>query len=150
MLRSETHPVGVNGRWSTEQTHIGAVPERTYNQWNPGVRLYSDQIRRSIETQQGGPVVWVSFDKHNLTHCVMSSCVLDSSPNPRVGGDRWKTAPYVIGWPSATQPAAAKKLSQFQLFALQPAVLFSGSCSGSDCHCQNRRASFKWMKKPAF
>ncbi len=76
-------------------------------------------------------------------HCVMSSCVLDSSPNPWVGGDHWKMAPYVIGWPRVTQPAAAKKLRQFQLFALQPAVLFSGSCSGSDCHCQNRRASFK-------
>ncbi len=63
-----------------------------------------------IQTKSGCPV---SFNQHNRTDCVMSSCVLDSSPNHRWRSIAGRQLLFVIDYSRLTQPTAVKKLSQF-------------------------------------
>ncbi len=55
---------------------------------------------------QGCPAVGVTLNKHKRTFCVRSSCVLCSSPNPRV--DRWS-----VGCHSVTQGYSSPKSQIF-------------------------------------
>ncbi len=53
MLRCEMQPVGVDGQRSTEQTHSGADPEHTHNQWNPEVKALLLPLRSICGASEG-------------------------------------------------------------------------------------------------
>ncbi len=96
------------------------------------------------QNAQGHPL---SFNEHNRTSCVMSSCVLSSSPSPWVAVNCWKTAPLVTGCHSVTQPAVAKKLSRFHFFFAVSSCVFLGAAAAAQTAAAKRTGLIQMNEK---